>query len=53
MEFLEKEGKLGQRGKTGTKGKDREGSFTLTLLTDKAGCATVLDGAYVEGVQIT
>ena len=31
--------------KSGRKGKNREGSFTLPLLTDRAGCATDLSGS--------
>ena len=33
-------GEMGKRGKSGRKGKNREVSFTLPLLTDKAGYAT-------------
>ena len=43
-ENQEKEGenqeKAGKRGKIGKKRKNREGSFTLPLLTDRAGYAT-------------
>ena len=35
--------KLGKRGKLGRKGKNLEGSFTLRLLTERAGYATDLD----------
>ena len=37
----EKSGKIGKKeGKSGRKGKNQEGSFTLPLLTDRAGYAT-------------
>ena len=37
-----KRGKIGEKEeKSGRKGKNREGSFTLLLLTDRAGYATV------------
>ena len=35
-----KSGKMGKGGKSGRKGNNREGSFTLPLLTDRAGYAT-------------
>ena len=39
----EKEGKIRKKEeKSGRKGKNREGSFTLPLLTERAGYATVV-----------
>ena len=39
----EKEGEIGKKGeKSGRKGKNREGSFTLPLLTERASYATDL-----------
>ena len=35
-----KEGNIGKKKKSGRKGKNLEGSFTLPLLTDRAGYAT-------------
>ena len=37
----EKQGKIREKGKLGRKGKNREGSFTLLLLTERPGYATV------------
>ena len=42
----EKEEKIGKKRK-GRKGKNREGSFTLPLLTDRAGYATVMENSFL------
>ena len=42
-----KSGKIGKKEEeSGRKGKHRDGSFTLSLLTDRAGYATVLNNDY-------
>ena len=51
--FAKKRGKSGKIGekeqKSGRKGKNREGSFTLPLLTDRDGYATV-DAPWVSEI---
>ena len=48
----EKEGKIrknrGKEEKSGRKGKNREGSFALPLLTDRAGYATGIKGNMIN-----
>ena len=41
-----KSGKIGKNEEGSGKGKNRDGSFTLILVTDRAGYATVLNNDY-------
>ena len=44
--------KVRKRGKSGRKGQNREGSFTLPLLTNRAGYATGPHSLLLNSVQV-